>query len=218
VFGSGGDDSELYTIRPDGSELRRVATSPGADRDPTWSPDGTRIAFASTRDGNLELYVMHADGTGVTRITNDAAADGSPAWSPDGSTIAFVSSRDSSRSGGRDLYRVRPDGTRLERLTVGASVTTDVAAWSPDGSRVAFHSAHGGNDYDVELVRIADHARSTLAQSKRYEGMYAWSPDGKRLALISARDSAEAMYVIDADGTNLRRLTTDQTLNPAWSR
>ena len=113
---------------------------------------------------------------------------------------------------------MRPDGTRLERLTVGASVTTDVAAWSPDGSRLAFHSAHGGNDYDVEIVRVADHARSTLAKSNRYEGMYAWSPDGRRLALISERDSAEAMYVVDADGSNLRRLTTEQTLNPAWSR
>jgi TolB protein len=161
---------------------------------------------------------MRADGTRVTRITNDAAADGSPAWSPDGATIAFYSSRDSSRSGGRDLYRVRTDGTRLERLTVGAMVTTDVAAWSPDGSRLAFHSAHGGNDYDVELVRVADRTRTTLAQSKRYEGMYAWSPDGRKLALISARDSTEAMYVVDADGANLRRLTTEQTLNPAWSR
>ena len=96
--------------------------------------------------------------------------------------------------------------------------TNDVAAWSPDGSRLAFHSAHGGNDYDIEVVRVADHARSTLAQSKRYEGMYAWSPDGRRLAFISGRDGTEAMYVIDADGTNLRRLTTDATLNPAWSR
>ena len=159
---------------------------------------------------------MRADGTGVTRITHDATADGSPTWSPDGSTIAFVSSRDSTRAGGRDLYRVRPDGTGLERLTVGAKATTDVPAWSPDGSRLAFHSAHGGNDYDVEIVRVADRARSTLAQSKRYEGMYAWSPDGRRLAFISARDGTEAMYLIDADGSNLRRLTTEQTLNPAW--
>jgi Tol biopolymer transport system component len=67
-------------------------------------------------------------------------------------------------------------------------------------------------------VRVAGHARSTLAQSKRYEGQYAWSRDGRRLAFISSRDSVDAMYVIDADGTNLRRLTGDATLNPAWSR
>jgi Tol biopolymer transport system component len=75
-----------------------------------------------------------------------------------------------------------------------------------------------GDDYDIEMVRVADGARSTLAQSKRYEGQYAWSRDGGRLAFISGRDGADAMYVVDADGTRLQRLTDGATLNPAWSK
>ena len=73
--------------RPDPAhQQRRRSTT-----DPAWSPDGTKIAFTTDRDGNFEIYVMNADGTGQTRLTNNAAADDEPAWSPDGSKIAFTS-------------------------------------------------------------------------------------------------------------------------------
>ena len=61
-----------------------------ADRAPAWSPDGTRIAFVSDRDGGFpELYLMNADGSGVTRLTNNAFVDGNPSWAPDGSRLVF---------------------------------------------------------------------------------------------------------------------------------
>jgi TolB protein len=115
-----------------------------------------------------------------------------------------------------ELYTVRADGTGITRLTNDAG-DDGGPAWAPYGSRLAFNSAHG-DDYDIEIVRAADHARSTLAQSKRYEGQFAWSRDGQRLAFISDRDGADAMYVIDADGTRLQRLTAGAALNPAWSK
>jgi TolB protein len=135
----------------------------------------------------------------------------SPTWSPDGSTIAFVSSRD----GGHDVYRVRPDGTALERLTIGAEVTRDLSQWSPNASAIAIQTAHGKN-YDVELVRIADRTRTSLAASSAYDGQFAWSPDGRSIAFISDRDGYDALYVADASGANARRITSEPSLNPAW--
>jgi len=154
---------------------------------------------------------MRADGSAPTRLTSGAGEDMSPTWSPDGATIAFVSTRD----GGRDVYRVRPDGTALERLTVGADATRDMPEWSPDGTSLAIQTAHGKN-YDVELVRIADRTRRPLAASAAYDGQFAWSPDGKSLAFISDRDGYEALYVADASGANARRITSEPSLNPAW--
>ena len=73
--------------------VRSIKESPPFyDTDPSWSPDGSRIAFVSYRDGNRpEIYVMNRDGSGQIRLTDNPAIDHSPSWSPDGSRIAFVS-------------------------------------------------------------------------------------------------------------------------------
>jgi len=77
-----------------------------------------KIAFSTTRDGNVEIYKMNADGTGQTRLTTNGALDGEPAWSPDGTKIAFSSSR----TGNGDIYRMNADGTGLVRLTTSTGI------------------------------------------------------------------------------------------------
>ena len=79
-------------MNADGSELTQRTDDAADDGAPAWSPDGTQVAFHSSRDGNYEIYVMNADGTGITRLTDNPADDGAPAWSPDGTSIAFASS------------------------------------------------------------------------------------------------------------------------------
>jgi Tol biopolymer transport system component len=201
----------IVVARADGGGLTTLADSHSDDRDATLSPDGSRIAFTSSRDGRPSIWLMRADGSVPTRLTTGAGEDMSPTWSPDGATIAFVSTRD----GGSDVYRVRPDGTALERLTVGAEATRDPSQWSPDGRSLAIQTAHGKN-YDVELVRVADRTRTPLAASSAYDGQFVWSPDGRSIAFISDRDGVDALYVADASGGNVRRLTSEPSLNPAW--
>ncbi len=95
-------------MNADGTDQMRLTTNAAADRSPAWSPDGTKIAFASKRTGNGDIYVMNADGTGQRRLTTNAAADRSPDWSPDGTKIAFASKR----TGNGDIYVMdgqRPD-------------------------------------------------------------------------------------------------------------
>ena len=84
-------ESDIYMIKLDGSEQRRLTNSPGFDGFSAWSPDGRRIAFASDRNsGNWELYVMASDGTKQRRLTNTPVDEGAPVWSPDGKKIAYL--------------------------------------------------------------------------------------------------------------------------------
>ena len=78
-------------MNADGSNPIRLTTDPADDLVPRWSPDGTKFAFYSNRDGNYEIYVMDADGSNQTRLTNTPADEIDPAWSPDGGQIVFTS-------------------------------------------------------------------------------------------------------------------------------
>jgi hypothetical protein len=130
VFGgsSGPNGStELYVSNIDGTGQLRLTNSTGSeggpmqtgidDNDgeslPSWSPDGTKIAVASNRDGNWEIYVVNADGSGSQRLTNNPATDLRPRWSPDGTKIAFQTNRD----GNQEVYSMNPDGSGQTNLT-----------------------------------------------------------------------------------------------------
>ena len=101
VFTSNRDgDFEIYTMRADGTEQRRLTKSRGIDMRPACSPDGKRIAFTSNRDGNYEVYVMGADGANARRLTRNPERDDYASWHPDGKRLVFVSER----RGQFDLY------------------------------------------------------------------------------------------------------------------
>jgi Tol biopolymer transport system component len=108
---------EIYTINADGSNQTRLTNNTADDVYPAWSPNGTKIAFATGTgsDGGYpyDIYTMNTDGTGPTRLTNNTGSNGEPAWSPDGSKIAF----DTNRDGNYEIYTMNVDGTNQTRLT-----------------------------------------------------------------------------------------------------
>jgi len=107
--------SDIYVMNADGSGKRKLTHNRRINAEPAWSPDGRKIAFGSTRDGNRDIYVMNADGSGRRNLTRNAAWDSRPSWSPDGRKIAFVSNRD----GRLEAHVMNADGSGQRRLSQG---------------------------------------------------------------------------------------------------
>lgn len=159
-------NNEIYTMEPDGTAQTNITNHPGNDTDPAWSPDGTKIAFSSTRDGgDDEIYVMNADGTNVTQITYNNDIDTEPTWSPDGTKIAFTRmvvqpppppnclskfcpGPESYYIGNAviqdDIFVMNADGTNEVQLTEDLGYDNN-PAWSPDGSKIVY--AHTNYDF-----------------------------------------------------------------------
>jgi len=191
----------------------RLTTHPASDFDPTWSPDGTQIAFRSQRDGNDEIYVMNADGTCQRNLTNDSVNDWSPAWSPDGTRIAFARFFDDNQF--TDVAIINVDGSGLQRLTTGSG---EYPTWSPDGARIAFATARDGN-YEIYVMNANGSGETRLTDNPAYDMSPAWSPDGSHIAFDTQRDHFPPVevgigpefeiHLMNSDGSGDTRLTNN---------
>ncbi|MFQ5600593.1 MAG: LpqB family beta-propeller domain-containing protein [Candidatus Krumholzibacteriia bacterium] len=149
------------------------------DREPAWSPGGTRIAFASNRDGAYHLWIVPTAGGSATQLTRGSSADRSPAWSPDGERIAFSSNR----AGHLDLWIVLASGGEPRQLTDDDAEDAE-PAWSPDGRFLVFASNRAGN-WDLWVVNVETRGLSQVTASPSRDEEPAWSPDGSRIAFVS---------------------------------
>jgi WD40 repeat protein len=141
----------LFTVnRKDGKDRKQLTKLNRINNWPNYSPDGKRIVFGSTRDGNFELYSMKSDGTDVVRLTENRFQDVRPKFSPDGKHIAFVSTRD----GNHEVYVMKSDGSELQRVTRHEE-RDDYPEWHPDGKHLVMVCERKGS-HDLYLVPITD--------------------------------------------------------------
>jgi len=204
--------ADVYVMNLDGTGLTNLTHTIGLDAQPTWSPDGARIAFQSDRGGDADIYVMNADGSNLRNLTNAPGADYAPAWSPDGLKIAFVSER---VYPGTVIYVINVDGTGLTKLA-GDTVKYFTPTWSPDSRKIAFVD---GRDAFKLYVMNADGSGVTRVGAGiiAYSGP-AWSPDGTKLLFNSPDQSGgAALYTVNVDGTGLQRLVNANVVDPSWS-
>ena len=223
------NNSDIYLLEADAAlqggqpALERLTTDPATDFDPTWSPDGSQIAFRSQRDGNDEIYIMNSDGTCQVNLTNDPADDWSPAFSPDGTKIAFAHFFDGNQFS--DIAVINKDGSGMQRLTTSHG---EYPAWSPDGSQIAFASARDGN-YEIYVMDADGTGQTRLTDNPAYDMSPVWSPDGTQIAFDTQRDIFPPkedgvgpefeIHVINADGSGDTRLTDNMQEDrfPTWA-
>jgi Tol biopolymer transport system component len=204
---------DVYVASADGSDVVRLTYERDA-RLPAWSPDGSRIAYASQEpDGGSQISAMNADGSDPTQLTSGPAFSVRPAWSPDGSSIAFESVRDRNS----DVYVMSADGTDQQQLTDDLAWDGD-PVWSPDGAVIAFASERdppgiyvmNADGSDVRLIEPDDDVANLNI---------AWSPDGGFLAFSSSRGPGfgRAIYVRELSSGVVTQITDRGPLwGPAW--
>jgi Tol biopolymer transport system component len=186
---------QLYWVeRANLAVLRRATPDSAAATDPAISPDGSRVAFVSTRDGNPEIYVMDADGTNQRRLTTDPQADGRPAFTADGAGIVFQSAR----SGRLEIYAMALDGSGVHPLTADSLSQTPTV--SPDGRTVAYASVRNRN-YDIWLMSPdGTSQRSFTNTPQQNETEPHFLRDGSLAYLVERRqDNRTVRQVVKAD-------------------
>jgi len=198
----------------EGLPLQRPAKGLGNNYLPVFSPDGTRIAFMSTRDGQAEIYVMNVDGSNLRRLTNHPQDDVTPTWSPSGAQVAFTSTRS-----GRPLIYVMnaADGSDVRLITPDES-EADRPTWSPAPYNEIAFTARTGNWYDIKVYDVATGRIRLITHGEGSNESPAFSPTGRHLAFTSTRTGTSQIFTIGRDGNGIKQITREgnnQTV--AWS-
>ncbi|PYP07855.1 MAG: hypothetical protein DMD59_13900 [Gemmatimonadetes bacterium] len=175
---------QLYAVeRSNLAQLTKLTPDTTSASDPAFSPDGSRIAFVSQRDGNAEIYVMNADGTGATRLTNDPQPDGRPGFTPDGQSVVFHSARP---AGKQQIWVVNVDGTGLTQLTRDS--VNSAPSVSPDGQTIAYVSQRN-KDADIWLMaRDGSNQRQFTRSPQQRESDPHFLRDGTLAYLVERRE------------------------------
>lgn len=179
------------------------------------APKTAKIAFHSSRDGNLEVYVMNPDGRKQINLTWHASRDFNPAWSPTGEHIVFNSDRD----GVYDIYLMEADGKKVRKVFQRLA-RRECPAWSPDGQRLAYLRR---DDWGIYVSTVNGEHEELVVSPNFLGGCPAWSPDGSEIVFVSAPDPAKrVLKVINLQTHEERVLVPNQAPRtlwgpPAWS-
>ncbi len=201
---------QIYVMDSNGANPMRLTDTMSNETAPIWSPDGSKIAFVSDRNGDRDIYAMNNDGSEAVNLTDNAADDLMPAWSPDGEQIAFVSRRD----GNWEIYVMEADGAEVVRLTYNEADDW-TPAWSPDGDEIAFASNRDGN-WEIYLINSDGSYAARLTYNSATDISPAWSPRGDRMAFETTRDGDAEIYLMRTDGSGQTNLSRDRTADDHW--
>jgi TolB protein len=196
---------DIFTARPDGSDLKRLTNTPGYDAESTITRDGKKIVFTSMRDGDLDVYTMDADGRNVKRLTTELGYDGGPFWSYDGKQIVYRANHPQTekektdyktllndnliRPTTLDIWVMNADGSNKRQVT-HSSKASFAPYFFPDGKRIIFASNMNdprGRNFDLYTVNVDGSGLEQITFNDTFDGFPMFSKDGKKLVFASNR-------------------------------
>lgn len=206
----------LFAYHPAEMQFTRLTNNPWDDIDPAVSPDGTRLAYTSRRNGFWDIYIFDFRTAAATRITDTLAYDGHPTWSPDGLWLAY----ESYSTGNLDIFI-----QSIQNLGEPAVQLTDdpwpdfEPAWSPAGNQIAFTSLRSG---DAEIwtvkVNLLDDRYQNISKNPDHADRHpAWSPDGTLLSWSTAQEGNQLVLIYELQTPGSKPEVFAQGSNPIFS-
>ena len=197
---------DIFTAKPDGTELRRLTSAPGYDAEATISRDGKKIVFTSMRNGDLDVYTMNADGSDVKQLTHELGYDGGAFFSPDGKKIVYRAEHPKTpeeiadyksllaqgliRPGNLELWVMDADGSHKRQVTSNGAANF-APFWFPDGKRIIFSSnmsdPKSGQAFDLYMINEDGTGLERITYHPDFDAFPMFSSDGKKLVWASNR-------------------------------
>jgi Tol biopolymer transport system component len=204
--------ADIYTVRADGSELKKITGDAMNEFYSAWSKAGIAFGAGTAGSKESEIYKVNRDGSNLTQLTGNAGRNSTPDFSRDGKKIAFISTRDGDKP---QIYAMNADGSNVTRLTKDASLAFYNPVFSPDGKRIVYYSEKGDRKDQIWMMN-ADGSNQTLLTGGIGHNIFpAFSPDGKRIIFSSSNRDADKdgsyvegsfVYVMNTDGSNLTKI------------
>lgn len=212
----------IWSVRPDGSGVRRIYHTHQNAKRPRLSPDRKWIAFDGASPGkppltDFDIQTVHVEGTRRRTLAGSPQYELDAQWSPDGKRLSYSSyvhtGEDDEWLGSR-IWTVAADGSDRVMLGLGHG-----ARWSPDGKHLVFGAPTETSDGDLFVMNSDGTGRRRLVASEELEAAADWSPDGKEILFTRFDRSGADVMVMSADGTNVRKLTDSSGFDiaAAWS-
>lgn len=209
-----GEAFELVTLDIHGGNVELTLPVRYEATDPSWSPDGRKIAYRSGKSGLQQDYVYDLDRDEETNVTKSFVREHQPVWSPDGKRLLFTSER----AGDHDIFVMNADGSDPVNLTNNPGFDSD-PCWSPDGKQVAFGSNRGRFWRLYVMDADGTNLRDVLGHTLDGWTSPAWSPDGEQLLYTGPGEGGLQVFVVNTDGQGAQAITDSAGANtfPAYS-
>jgi Tol biopolymer transport system component len=231
-----GRNSQIYSIKSNGTDIKRLTNNQFINETPVWSPNGKLIMYSSyTEDGNNynnEIFIMNSDGTGIRQLTDHPLRDGHAKFSPNGKKIIFNSQREADNKSdpvheiNYEIYEMNIDGSDIKRLTNFEGWDT-FPSYSPNGEKIVWRriipdsTNISGYNSEILLMNSDGTNITNLTNHKSFDGYPDWSPDGNQIVFTSNRHGKLQLFVMQSDGSGIQQITKNTNLEissrPDWS-